>query len=152
MTKPFKMDLLLQHSSGAHSAGNDAGRGPKRKKGRKEDGLYGSTRNVSTGGFSLPRLMEKWKNVSSLDYLTPLPHFFFHSKLLLFLSPSFFFHKLKVTIHIKSSQRKVGGLRWRQEDQKSSAESGAGGHVLWPDRQNVGLSSNKRIYGRYQEV
>lgn len=40
MTKPFKMDLLLQHSSGAHSAVNDGGRGLKRKEGRKGDGLY----------------------------------------------------------------------------------------------------------------
>lgn len=38
MTKPFKMDLLLQHSSGALSAVNDGGWGPERKKGREGEG------------------------------------------------------------------------------------------------------------------
>lgn len=48
MAEPFKMDLLLQHSSGAHSAVNDGGWVPKSKKKGLEmgDGLYSSARSV----------------------------------------------------------------------------------------------------------
>lgn len=61
MTEPFKMDLLLQHSSGAHSAVNDGGWGPKKERNlrKRGDGLCYSAWSVLNVGFSLPRLMEK---------------------------------------------------------------------------------------------
>lgn len=61
MAKPFKMDLLLQHSCGAHSAVNDGGWAGK------EEGQEGDV------GFRLPRPMDKWKYVSSP--LNPPPSF-----------------------------------------------------------------------------
>lgn len=88
--------------------------------------------------------MEKWENVSSPVRLNPHPPFFKAAFV------NIFFYKLKSNEEL-SKKRRWASSATRRPGAMTEILS-LGGHVLWPNRQNVGLSSNNRIYCRYQEV
>lgn len=99
-------------------------------------------------GFSLLRLMEKWENVSSPVRLNPHPPFFKAAFVNIF-----FFYKLKSNhLHEELSKKRRRASSATRRPGAMTEILSLGGHVLWPNRQNVGLSSNNRIYCRYQEV